>query len=322
VLRHAPERIPDVFEGAPLVAAVAVRAEGGELVVRGQAAHEVWEQTIRVPACAAGAGNQAIVALYGRERVADVEANALFRTVDGEVEELGLTFSIATRMTSWVAIDEASKVTGPSRDQLIPQELPYGTSAAAFGLRGSTPQMQVSTMAGAMPARMMSVHAPASFDSSDEVDEEYGDVTPSAPSMSLGAPTFDDVDELAPAAPRARPEAKKEAAAFEEEAFEEEQPTGEVYAPAEQAAPARKVSSVPRAGASRPMRTHAVTDADAFIAEPRPEPSAPAAKPTIGVAPKTTEPRAQMKRRSSISLGVWLVLLLALIAFLVWWLAA
>src|SRR6185503_13129833 len=35
LLRHAPDKVPDVFEGAPLVAALAVRAGGGELVVRG-----------------------------------------------------------------------------------------------------------------------------------------------------------------------------------------------------------------------------------------------------------------------------------------------
>ncbi|NVB83792.1 MAG: VWA domain-containing protein, partial [Kofleriaceae bacterium] len=137
LLRHAPERIPDVFEGAPLVAALAVKPEGGELVVRGQTARETWTQTITVPAQRSGAGNAAIVALYGRERVADVEANSVFATSDGEIEELGLTFQIATKMTSWVAIDEARKVTGPTRDQLVPQELPYGTRAEAFGLRGS-----------------------------------------------------------------------------------------------------------------------------------------------------------------------------------------
>ncbi|MGE5181696.1 MAG: hypothetical protein ACM31C_06525, partial [Acidobacteriota bacterium] len=135
LVRHAPEQLPDVFEGAPLVAAVELRPDGGELVVRGQLARDTWEQRIRVPARAAGEGNQAIVALYGRERVADVEAHGMFDTVDGEIEDLGLEFQIATRMTSWIAIDESRIVKGPTREQVIPQELPYGTSAKAFGLR-------------------------------------------------------------------------------------------------------------------------------------------------------------------------------------------
>jgi len=151
LLRHAPALMPDCFAGCPLVAALALRPEGGELVVRGQLGHDSWEQTVRVPATAHAEGNGAIIALYGRERVADVEANALFSSVNGEVEELGLTFQIATRLTSWIAVDETSKVTGPSRDQLIPQELPYGTSASAFGLRAATggggPSLQQSQIA-------------------------------------------------------------------------------------------------------------------------------------------------------------------------------
>jgi Ca-activated chloride channel homolog len=150
LLRHAPEHLPDVFEGAPLVAALALRADGGELVVKGQVADGTWEQRLVVPAQRSGEGNQAIVALYGRERVADVESHAMFHATDGEIEDLGLAFQIATKMTSWVAVDEARRVTGPSRSELVPQELPYGTSASAFGLRGAAPQARgrVQTQAG------------------------------------------------------------------------------------------------------------------------------------------------------------------------------
>src|SRR5262249_11378310 len=146
LVRHAPEQLPDVFEGAPLVAALALRADGGELVIKGQLADETWTQRVTVAPQRWGDGNQAIVKLYGRERVADVESHAMFSfavdrmTGDGEIEDLGLTFQIATRMTSWVAIDEVRRSTGPSRDQVIPQELPFGTQAQAFGLRGATVQ--------------------------------------------------------------------------------------------------------------------------------------------------------------------------------------
>jgi Ca-activated chloride channel family protein len=137
LVRHAPERLPDVFEGAPLVAALLLRADGGELVVTGQLADGTWRQTLQVPARRPGEGNQAIAALYGRERVADVESYAMFSSVDGEIEDLGLAFQIATRMTSWVAIDESRRTTGPSRDELVPQELVHGTNAQAFGLRAA-----------------------------------------------------------------------------------------------------------------------------------------------------------------------------------------
>jgi len=158
LIRHAPAQVPDVFAGAPLVAALAVSPEGGELVVRGQLATESWEQRLVVPPIAAGAGNQAIVALFGRERVADVEARAMLddaRETDHEIEQLGLTFQISTRMTSWVAVDETRRVTGPTRDQLIPQELPYGTKASAFGLRQTTARTGARTQAGAISSTLM-----------------------------------------------------------------------------------------------------------------------------------------------------------------------
>jgi Ca-activated chloride channel family protein len=134
VIAQAPELLPDVFEGAPFVAAVKLRA--GELVVRGELAHGAWEQRLDVPACRAGAGNQAIVALFGREHVADLETRGFAgdRT-DAEIERAGLAFQIATRFTSWIAVDEARTVTGPSRHDDMPQALPYGTTASAFGLR-------------------------------------------------------------------------------------------------------------------------------------------------------------------------------------------
>jgi len=172
VLRHAPAQLPDVFEGAPLVCALAIKPDGGELIVRGQLANDSWQQRIMVSPLARGEGNQAIVALYGRERVADVEATAMFASVDGEIEDLGLAFQIATRMTSWVAIDESRVVTGPTRDELIPQELPYGTKASAFGLRGAM----------AVPAQMLGSVA-AELDDFDDLAEASASSLLSLPAM-------------------------------------------------------------------------------------------------------------------------------------------
>jgi len=139
LIEAAPELLPDVFEGAPFVAAVKLRP--GELVVRGELAHGAWEQRLEVKACAAGAGNQAIVGLFGRERVADLEARGFAGDAnDAEIERTGLLFQIATRFTSWIAIDEARAVTGPSRHENMPQALPYGTTASAFGLRARSRQ--------------------------------------------------------------------------------------------------------------------------------------------------------------------------------------
>ena len=159
LLDSAPVRLPDVFAGSPVVAAVRVSADGGVLVIKGKAAREPYTYAIDVPPRRAGDGEQGIVALYGRERVADLEARATYDvgegpSIDREIEDLGLQFQIATRLTSWVAIDEKRSVAGPGRHEVMPQEVPYGTTAESFGLRA---QARI-TRAGAVDE--LAAHAP------------------------------------------------------------------------------------------------------------------------------------------------------------------
>jgi Ca-activated chloride channel family protein len=158
--RHAPEHLPDVFEGAPLVAAVALRPEGGELVIRGDLADDVWVERIRVPAPDTS-GHEGIAALYAREHVADLETRWTIgdrAAVDREIEATGLDFQIATRLTSWLAIDERRRVDGPSRHEVMPQALPHGTTAASFGLRSPSALYPVAAQAVAAAPAMP--HAP------------------------------------------------------------------------------------------------------------------------------------------------------------------
>jgi len=191
LIAQAPELLPDVFEASPFVAAVQLRA--GELVVRGELAHGAWEQRLEVRACRAGAGNQAIVGLFGREHVADLEARGFAgASTDAEIEHAGLAFQIATRLTSWIAIDEARTVTGPSRHDTMPQALPYGTTAAAFGLRAQAamPSSANAALFGFAPGELLeqSLDAPSEYDEGE------------SPMFGLGeSDDDDDVDALNPA---------------------------------------------------------------------------------------------------------------------------
>jgi Ca-activated chloride channel family protein len=134
----SPEHVPDVFAGAPVLAALQVRPSGGELVVRGKLANGRWEQRIQVRAADPGDGNPAVVKLYARERVADLEMRwtigSEVQAIDREIESIGLVFQIATLRTSWVAIDDDRSVDPRrgTRHEEIPQELPYGTTMASF----------------------------------------------------------------------------------------------------------------------------------------------------------------------------------------------
>jgi Ca-activated chloride channel homolog len=141
VIEVAPQHVPDVFAGAPIVCGVKLSAEGGEMSVRGKlASGAVWERKLRVPATDPGGGNQAIVALFGREHVADLEMRWTIgretEAIDRTIERVGVVFQIATRRTSWVAIDDVSTTDPTSLVRLVvqPQELPHGTSMQSFGL--------------------------------------------------------------------------------------------------------------------------------------------------------------------------------------------
>jgi len=110
--------------------------------VRGNLARGTWEKRVKVPAVAAGEGSPAVTALYAREHVADLEMRWTIgrevEIIDRTIEKVGVAFQIATRKTSWVAIDEKRSVdpNARSRSEEMPHELPYGTSMASFGLGG------------------------------------------------------------------------------------------------------------------------------------------------------------------------------------------
>jgi Ca-activated chloride channel family protein len=153
---------------------VALSPGGGELTARGRTVdgeRGEWTARVTVPAMAPGGGSGAATALFGRERVEDLEmrrcaAGEDAEAIDREVERIGLAFQIATRLTSWVALDEAPSVdpTTPTRKVRVPQELPYGVSVEGLGLR-TRMAPPTSTLVGLMksyPARAMTPARPGS----------------------------------------------------------------------------------------------------------------------------------------------------------------
>ncbi len=141
VIDHAPLKLPDLFAGAPALIGVAMRPEGGHVVVRGRTAEGSWEQRLHVAAIDAGTGNQAAVALFGREAVEDLETHLAGggdkRAIDATIEQIGVDFQIATRLTSWVAVSRDVTVDprDPLRRERMPHELAHGMSAEGVGLR-------------------------------------------------------------------------------------------------------------------------------------------------------------------------------------------
>jgi len=216
VIEVAPEHVPDVFAGAPVVAAVKLSAAGGEMIVRGNlAGGAVWERRLRVPATEHGQGDPSIVSLFGREHVADLEMRWTIgreaQVIDRDIERTGVVFQIATRMTSWVAVDEVRSV-DPSkgaREVVQPQELPHGTSMGSFGLdpaRGGSVMTRagmVSPLGFAMlPAGVMGAAPPPAAGEAlmAEAEEPLAELAPEPLELARYA-----IEPVSPAAKPSRP---------------------------------------------------------------------------------------------------------------------
>jgi hypothetical protein len=144
-----------------VLAGVRLNPEGGDLVVRGRTASGNWEQRLSVPPTPEASGSGAIVALFGREKVEDLEldlaAGAERTKIEPEIERAGLDHGIATRLTSWVAVSEQPDVDPrlPVRRERIPQTLPYGVSAEGLGLRAASAAASAAAFATSARRMMM-----------------------------------------------------------------------------------------------------------------------------------------------------------------------
>lgn len=139
-----PSRCPDVFASRPLALHGAWSGEpSGTIVVRGIAGNgEAFEQRIDVAEAAArGTNHPALPVLWARERVREL-GDILPATNDSvrEITALGLTHSLLTPYTSFVAVDETPRNTN---NELVsvrqPLPLPAGVTAAAVGNTPNAP---------------------------------------------------------------------------------------------------------------------------------------------------------------------------------------
>lgn len=163
LVRCTPERLPDLFAGAPVLVGLELAPGAREVTLRGVLAGGVrWERRVAIDP--AHAGRSIVRSFFGRERVADLEtrlaAGEAAKAIDAEIEALGLKFQISTRHTSWVALTEDVTVdpSAPSRRVRMPHALPAGTSIESLGLRGP---MRVSAAAAPMAMVAPLAAAPA-----------------------------------------------------------------------------------------------------------------------------------------------------------------
>jgi len=134
VRRCAPARLLDLAAGAPVLVSLELDPAGGEIEIHGHG----FERRISVPAAAPRTGRSALASLFARECVEDLEMRAVAgEKLDAEIEQLGIAFAIATRLTSWVAVSEEPTVDPrqATRRVRIAQALPHAMSLDGLGLR-------------------------------------------------------------------------------------------------------------------------------------------------------------------------------------------
>jgi Ca-activated chloride channel family protein len=135
-----PQVQPDVFAERPVLLFGKWRGpRQGQLVVTGRTATGTFSKTINVADATPRPENEALVRLWARTRIARL-SDFNFDGGDEAVREvtnLGLTYSLLTKHTSFIAVlQEIRNPGGAAKDVKQPQPLPLGVSDLAVGEAG------------------------------------------------------------------------------------------------------------------------------------------------------------------------------------------
>ncbi len=156
----SPARAPDLYAASPALFALRLAPNARTVTVRGTSARGPWTQTLALPDSAPFDLGGAVRARFARDRVEDHElhlaAGGSSAELDAAIEELGLAYQVATRLTSWIAERRTVSVDrdAPKRRETQPQELVHGLSVEGLGLRAavSVDAFANSTRAGGVRA--------------------------------------------------------------------------------------------------------------------------------------------------------------------------
>jgi Ca-activated chloride channel homolog len=161
--RVVPSRLPDVYEGAPLRAAVELHPEGGTLRIRGRMFGGAFVRELQIAPSTHAREDASIPKLFARELVEDLEMRISSGEervrLEAEIEQAAKGAQISSRLTSWIAVTERATVDprDPTRRVVQPHALAHGLSAEGLGLRsaaepsfGAPASMSAESVAGPM----------------------------------------------------------------------------------------------------------------------------------------------------------------------------
>jgi Ca-activated chloride channel family protein len=142
-----PVKVPDLFASRPIVVFGKWRGDAaGSIDISGKTGRGAYQQSIAVSPANADASHSALRYLWARTRIAELSDFGVGAPSDervAEITSLGLTYSLLTRYTSFIAVQEIVRRTTEGADDVDqPLPLPQGVSDSAVGVtRGSEPDI-------------------------------------------------------------------------------------------------------------------------------------------------------------------------------------
>jgi len=142
-----PGKIPDLFASRPIVVFGKWRgAIGGSIEISGRTGRGAYQTSIPVVPANVDASHAALRHLWARTRIANLsDFGPATPSQDriGEITSLGLTYSLLTKYTSFIAVHEVVRRTsGDADDVNQPLPLPDGVSDHAVGVTsGAEPEL-------------------------------------------------------------------------------------------------------------------------------------------------------------------------------------
>src|SRR6266496_2963874 len=133
-----PQRLPDLFDGKPLVVTGRYTTPiKGNIQLRGKRAGEDFVREIPVALTSSGNQNDVLAGFWARRRIDDImsqdragaQAGNMKPEVQKEITQLGLDYRLMTQFTSFVAVeDRVVTKDGKPRRVEVPVEMPEGVS--------------------------------------------------------------------------------------------------------------------------------------------------------------------------------------------------
>jgi Ca-activated chloride channel family protein len=145
-----PPAVPDLFARRPLVLFGKWRGKAaGEIAISGKTTGGVYSRSFKVDETGASPTHAPLKFLWARSRIArlsDFNVQGEDPAIRKEVTELGLTYSLLTPYTSFIAVIEEIRNHQGAADVDQPLPLPAGVSNLAVGEYSSVPEPDLTAL--------------------------------------------------------------------------------------------------------------------------------------------------------------------------------